>query len=76
MVCLVMASILISRKGTAALLDCSVGMVDALARKGILEVIRLGKKKVMFSRSQVESLAIPPSRRRAFANIDPAVLVQ
>jgi len=70
-----LASILITRKGTAAMLSISVGMVDKLVRQGVLEPVRLGRK-VMFRRDAVEELTLPRGRRRAFANINPAAPLQ
>jgi len=69
------APILITRKAAAALLSISVGMLDKLVRQGRIEPIRLGRK-VMFRRDLIEELTLPPSRRRAFQNMDPAVPVQ
>ena len=69
------ASLLVSRKEAARLLSISIGMIDKLTRKGILEPVRLGKL-VFFRRDAIEELTLPPSRRRAFHNIDPAAPVQ
>jgi excisionase family DNA binding protein len=67
--------ILISRKETAATLSISRGMVDKLVRQGVLEPVRFGKR-VLFRRDLVEELTLPPSRRRAFRNIDLTVPLQ
>ena len=69
------APILISRKGAAALLSISLGMLDKLARQGTIEPVRLGRK-VMYRRDAIEELALPRSRRRLFHNVNPAVRVQ
>lgn len=57
--------ILVTRKNAAALLSISVGMLDKLVRQGVLEPIRLGRKRVYFRRDTIEELTLPPSRRRA-----------
>ena len=79
MLCLVMAriliSILISRKSAAVLLGISIGTLDMLVRKGTLEPVRLGKR-VMFNRQDIETLALPPSRRRVFDSLNLEAPVQ
>jgi excisionase family DNA binding protein len=67
--------ILVSRKTTAEMLSISVGMVDKLVRQGRLEPVRIGKL-VMFRKDAIEEFTLPRSRRRAFAQMDPASLVQ
>jgi excisionase family DNA binding protein len=71
------APILMTRKNAAALLSISVGMLDKLVRQGVLEPIRLGTtKRVYFRRDAIEELTLPPSRRRAFRNLDVTLPMQ
>jgi len=69
------APILVSKKTAASLLGISIGMVEKLVRRKELEPVRIGRK-VLFRREDIEQLALPPSRRRAFHAVDPAVPVQ
>jgi excisionase family DNA binding protein len=63
------ASILVSKKEAAALLNISVGMIEKLARQGILEPVRLGKR-VLFRRDSIEELTLTPRQRRALREFD------
>ena len=76
-VCLGMTpkSILVSKRETAALLNISVGMVEKLVRKGVLEPVRLGRR-VLFRRDAIEELTLTPRHRRALRGLDPNGTVQ
>lgn len=67
--------ILVSKKEAAALLNISVGMIEKLVRKGILEPVRFGKR-VLLRRDAIEELTLTPRHRPALRALNPNGTVQ
>jgi hypothetical protein len=58
--------ILISRKRSSKLLGISVGTFDMLRRRGLIEAVLIGKRK-LFRLEDVRALALTPRQRKALS---------